>query len=261
MAQHLDSMQINKDNVKMTTEEDHSNSSMVTECLAKQAVEIYRQGKKGLMDTHFYKVVLGGNVDEVKRIVECMKENGMTACLNWLLKKETVQSIKDSTCSYISAKLFLKRIYMFLCLLLITIVISPVFYMVHILSVTLLNRTQRRISVKCNLPLALAVFSQNRDMVKYFLSIGIDIEHVDSESNNVFHYIADLSATSREEAIDMLDTCVKLFSDIVPLKVIKRMLVDDRNSAGLYSFGILHEVWIFGFPYKASQTAKYPAGD
>ena len=87
--------------------------------------------------------------------------------------------------------------------------------------------------MKSNLPLALAVFSQSKDMIEYFLSIGVDIQQVDSEGNNVFHYIADLSATSGEKAIRMLDTSLEIFLDFFPLDDIKRMLVDDRNSAGL----------------------------
>ena len=60
----------------------------VTKRLAKQAEEIYHHRRKASRwDTHFYKVVLGGNVDEVKYAVDYMTENGMAECLNWLLKK------------------------------------------------------------------------------------------------------------------------------------------------------------------------------
>ena len=97
----------------------------VTKRLAKQAEEIYHHRRKASRwDTHFYKVVLGGNVDEVKYAVDYMTENGMAECLNWLLKKETVQDIKYKRCSCVSAKLVLTRICMFLCLLVITLVIS-----------------------------------------------------------------------------------------------------------------------------------------
>ena len=87
--------------------------------------------------------------------------------------------------------------------------------------------------MKSSLPLALAVFSQSKAMIEYFLSIGVDIQQVDSEGNSVFDYIADLSATSGEKAIVMLDTSLEISLDFFPLDVIKTMLVDDRNSAGL----------------------------
>ena len=86
----------------------------VTKRLAKQAEEIYHHRRKASRwDTHFYKVVLGGNVDEVKYAVDYMTENGMAECLNWLLKKETAQDTKYKRCSCESAKLVLTRIYMF----------------------------------------------------------------------------------------------------------------------------------------------------
>ena len=231
------SMEVDSNKATMATGLDHmdansSKATMATELIAKQADKIYRQRKQSTRwDTHFYKLVLGGNVDEVTRVVDYMNENGMTDTLDWLLKKETAQN--RSSCSCSPARLFLIRIYMFLCLLFVTVVITPVFYMAHILSVSLLNRTQRRISKRSNLPLALAVFSRSREMIEYFISIGVDIQQTDDEGNNVFHYIADLSATSREKANDMLDTSIEIFANFVPLDTIKRMLVDDRNSAAL----------------------------
>ena len=231
----FNSMEVDSNKATMATGLDHMDSNsnkatMATELIAKQADKIYRK-QSTKWETHFYKLVLGGNVDEVTRVVDYMNANGMTDTLNWLLKKETAQ--KHSSCSCSSARLFLIRIYMFLCLLFVTVVITPVFYMAHMLSVSLLNRTQRRISKRSNLPLALAVFSRSQDMIKYFISIGVDIQQTDDEGNNVFHYIADLSATSREKANVMLDTSIEIFADYVPLDSIKRMLVDDRNSAAL----------------------------
>ena len=72
--------------------------------------------------------------------------------------------------------------------------------------------------MKSSLPLALAVFSQSKDMIEYFLSIGVDIQQVDSEGNNVFHYIADLSATSGEKAIVMLDTSLGNFLGLLSFR-------------------------------------------
>ena len=240
MATGLDHMDSNSSKATMATGLDHmdSNSSskptMATELIAKQADKIYRQRKQSTRwETHFYKLVLGGNVDEVTRVVDYMNENGMTDTLDWLLKKETAAAQKHSSCSCSSARLFLIRVYMFLCLLFVIVVITPVFYMVHILSVSLLNRTQRRISKRSNRPLALAVFSRSREMIEYFISIGVDIQQKDDEGNNVFHYIADLSATSREKANVMLDNSIEIFANFVALDSIKRMLVDDRNSAAL----------------------------
>ena len=64
---------------------DYRSNTFVTKRLAKQAEEIYHHRRKASRwDTHFYKVVLGGNVGY-------MTENGMAVCLNWLLKKETAQ--------------------------------------------------------------------------------------------------------------------------------------------------------------------------
>ena len=64
---------------------DYRSNTFVTKRRAKQAEEIYHHRRKASRwDTHFYKVVLGGNVDY-------MTENGMAECLNWLLKKETAR--------------------------------------------------------------------------------------------------------------------------------------------------------------------------
>jgi hypothetical protein len=208
----------------------------ISETIAEQAVDIYGQKKHvSRWMTHFYKVVLGGNVDTVKQVVEYMIENGMIVQLDWLLMKEESHSgvatrtgnTHNAVCSFITG------VFMFLILAVINVVLSPVFYVVHVVSASLLNTKQRRISVKSNLPLALAVFSQSADMIKYFLSIGVDIEQVDSEGNNVFHYVADLSAASPAKAVRNLDIMLGIFMEKLPVDTIKKMLVEDRNSAGL----------------------------
>ena len=64
----------------------------------------------------------------------------------------------------------------------------------------------------------------------YFLSQGVDIDHINRQGNNVFHYISDLSSVAAERAIEIFFSTVKFIND---KDNVKNLLVSQRNSAGV----------------------------
>ena len=134
--------------------------------IAQQAEETYRN--KGChWDTYFYKVVLAGNVKVVSEVVAHMDRNGSSPTLDWLFQRGEfeVKSQKDRLSNEIAKKILIIRILMFIGFLLVNILMTPVFYFIHLLSVSYLNYKQTRISANIQLPMAYAAFSQSEEMV------------------------------------------------------------------------------------------------
>ena len=176
--------------------------------IASQAQETFKS-KGCRWDTYFYKVVLAGNVDVIKQVMAYMESNESTPTLDWLFQRRDFEEMRHMKKKK-SKGLLIIRILIFTILTLMNILLTPVFYAIHLLAASFLNRKRKRISANIQLPLAYAAFSQQKEMVLLFLSQEVDIDHIDSHGNNVFHYISDLSAVAPDKAIQIFrDTVCK----------------------------------------------------
>ena len=136
--------------------------------------------------------------------------------------------------------------------MLLNIIITPVFYVIHTATYALLNRQEKRISTNIRLPLAYAVFSQKEDMCIYFLSLGVCFMDSDSEGNNVFHYMADISAESPDRAIAMFKMLVEFMND---MDSVKALVLDKTNTAGLSA---MEYVVKYGSPALMTEMLQFP---
>ena len=218
--------------------------------IASQAEETFKN-KGCLWDTYFYKVVLAGNVKAIKQVVSFMESNASTETLDWLFQRHAFEE-KQHVKKRKSKRLLIMRVLIFLILTLVNILLTPVFYALHLLAVSFLNRKQKRISGNIQLPLAYAAFSQNKEMVLFFLSQELDIDNIDHRGNNIFHYISDLSAVAPSNAILIFCEIVKKIDD---LDCVKRLLEQERNSTGLTAVEYAAK---FGSPSLLTQILKQP---
>ena len=165
--------------------------------IANQAKEIFHKGRafRRRYDTYFYTIVLGGNTRAIQNAVEYMENNGMKDILDWLLKRADKKPSKYKTLLQ-SYSVTARRCAIFFLLMVFNIITTPVFYFIHKMTYAMFNQRKKRISKNIRLPLAYAVFSQKEDMWTYFLTLGAGVMDSDSEGNNIFHYIADMSAES-----------------------------------------------------------------
>ena len=221
--------------------------------IAQQAEETFRN-KGCRWDTYFYKVVLAGNVKVVSEAVAYMDGNGSSQTLDWLFQRGVfeVRNQKDRHSNEIAKRLLIIRILMFIVLMLVNILMTPVFYFIHLLSVSFLNYKQTGISANIQLPMAYAAFSQSEEMIALFLSHGIDIDSIDQNGNNVFHYISDLSDVAPDTAIQIFQNMVKEIDD---QDSVKSLLEQDCNS---YFLSAVEYTSKFGSPALLTQILKQP---
>ena len=204
-------------------------------------------------DTHFYKVVLGGNVDVVKRVATYMHANNMRDTLDWLWQRAAFEENTHTVKKQLqSSRLFITRTLLFIGFMILNVILTPVMYIMHVFTTSLLNRNQKRISGNIQLPLVYAAFSQNADMMVFFLEQGVDIEHIDKQGNNVFHYMSDLSSVAAETANEIFINTVRFIDDT---HTICRLLTHHRNSAGLTAMEYSAK---FGSPSLLTQILKQP---
>ena len=221
--------------------------------IANQAKEIFckRHPFRRRCDTYFYTIVLGGNTQAIQNAVDYMENNGMTDVLSWLLKRTKNNPSKYKTLLK-SRFVNVKRCVVFFLLMLLNIITTPVFYVIHTVTYALLNRQEKRISKNIRLPLAYAVFSQKEDMCMYFLSLGVCFMDSDSEGNNVFHYMADISAESPDGAIAMFKMLVEFMND---MDSVKALVLDKTNTAGLSA---MEYVVKYGSPALMTEMLQFP---
>ena len=196
-------------------------------------------------------MVLAGNVKVIKQVVQYMHNKGSTQTLDWLFQRNAFEE-RRKVAKTDSKRLLIIRIMMFIVLTLVNILMTPVFYALHLLSVSILNRQQRGISNKVQLPLAYAAFSQKKEMVTLFLSLGVDIDTIDHQGNKVFHYIADLSVDAPDTAIQIFEG---MMNEISAKSTIRELLELDRNSSFLTAVEYTAN---FGAPELLTQILKHP---
>ena len=221
-----------------------------TAIIANQAKKIFckRHPFRRRCDTYFYTIVLGGNTQAIQNVVDYMEDNGMTDVLNWLLRRMKTNPTKYETPCFVNAK----RCVIFFLLMLLNIITTPVFYVIHTFTYALLNRQEKRISKNLHLPLAYAMLSQKEDMCMYFLSLGVSFMDSDSEDNNLFDYMADISAESPDRALAMFKMLVKFIKDV---DSVKALVLDKANAAGLSA---LEYVVKYGSPALMTEMLQFP---
>ena len=220
--------------------------------IARQAVETHQE-EGCRWDTYFYKVVLGGNVDIVQKVATYMHANNMRDTLDWLWQRAAYEETRYTAKKQLqSSRLFIIQTLLFIGFMILNVILTPVIYVMHIFTTSLLNRDQKRISGNIQLPLAYAAFSQNADMMVFFLEQGVDIEHIDKQGNNVFHYISDLSSVAAETANEIFINTVRFIDDT---HTVRKLLTHHRNSAGLTAVEYSAK---FGSPSLLTQILKQP---
>ncbi len=147
-------------------------------------------------DTFFFRLVLGGNVDLIREILEYMRDNHKEEELAWATGVEQA-SLTDRRCKKRRSKGLL-RFLTFLLLWVIFAVSTPVFYPLHAIISRMTTNLSARISKKPKLPLVYAVLSGNVDMVRLFLQFGTTLDSCDSQGNNLYHYLGDKSASDSD---------------------------------------------------------------
>ena len=196
--------------------------------IVQQAEEMFEKNGS-LWDTYFYKVVLSGNVKLIEDVVKHMEAHNHNELADWLFKRNRFLDVRHEKMKR-SQRLMVTRVLLFICLTILTVLLTPVFYAVHLFTVSLYTCKERRISANINLPLAYAAFSQKQQMIAFFLSQDVEVESVDKRGNNVFHYIADLSSVAPEKATKTFTCTVEMIDDT---EIVKKLLEEDYNSRGL----------------------------
>ena len=217
--------------------------------IANQAKEIFHkdQSLRRRHDTHFYTIVLGGNTRAVQNVVEYMETNGMKDVLDWLLNRTDKKSDENK-----SSSITVKHRVVFFLLILFNFLFTPVFYVVHKMTHYLLNKRQKRISKNTPLPLVFAVCSQKKDMWTYFLSLGACVTDCDIKRNNIFHYIADLSAESPDQAVTIFKKLIEFMND---MDSVKTLVLDQTNAEGLSA---LEYAVKYGGPSLITEILQFP---
>ncbi len=147
-------------------------------------------------DTLFFRLVLGGNESLIQEILEHMRENQLEEELAWATGAE--QTPLNYTIHKNRRRKSCYRFVTFLVLWFIFAISTPVFYLLHAIICRITTKLSARISRKPTLPLVFAVLSGNVEMVKLFLQFGTTLDSCDSQGNNLYHYLADKSATDPE---------------------------------------------------------------
>ena len=162
-------------------------------------------------DTVFFRLVLGGNVDLVREILQYLRENHLEEELAWAtgVQKLTLNNNRHKINNSRTLNQIL-RVATFIVLWVIFAISTPVFYVLHAIICRITTKLSARISRKPQLPLVFAVLSGNADMVKLFLQFGTTLDSCDSQGNNLYHYLADKSTTDPE----VFSRCHQLLKDI-----------------------------------------------
>lgn len=151
------------------------------------------RGRRPMGKLLFYRLVKGGNVAAVAKVLDDLKVNDPFLHTVVLLgeTEANLQSQNPNCLLNCNNCLALSAIYL-LILLPICILLTPIFYIVH--SWTHSASSQQAISRDVKLPLLFAALSSDVDVVRLFLERHSNILKASDESEcNVFHYLADLS--------------------------------------------------------------------
>ncbi len=120
-------------------------------------------------DTVLFRLVLGGNDDLVRVILEHMRDSHMVDELAWATGVERPMNNNKYKASGWKWFNHILRFLTFLILWVIFAFSTPVFYLLHAVICRITTKLSARISKNPQLPLVFAVLSGNAEMVKLFL--------------------------------------------------------------------------------------------
>ena len=219
--------------------------------IANQAKEIFYWPieSRRLYDTYFYTVVLSGNTRVVQNVVEYMKNSGMKDVLDWLLHR--TNRPPDEHKNLITE--ILSKITTILCLVwMLFMMATPFDYIINKAERSMALEEERGIFKSIPLPLVYAICSHKKDMWKYFLSQHVSLTDCDSKGNNIFHYIAEMSVESPDQAVKLFKMLIELIND---MDSVKTLVLDKTNAAGLSA---LEYVDKYGSPSLITEALQYP---
>ncbi|KAK2152440.1 hypothetical protein LSH36_328g00021 [Paralvinella palmiformis] len=111
-----------------------------------------------------------------------------------------------------------------------TIILTPVFYIIHTLIHVSIQSRKRRLDACVRLPLAFALLSQEEEMVELFLRRGCQITWPDTEGNTIYHYLADVSHRNYDAAKSCHIILYKLIKDV---PILKKVITEQENNEGV----------------------------
>lgn len=185
----------------------------------------------GMNKLLFYRLLMGGNVPLVLRILDSIKDSDplLHRCL-LLGKAEVIRKPINAEnhlmlrCFNFIASVFVYFIFLLPSYLLMT----PIFYIIHFMTYSW--GLQCKTSDNIRLPLLFAALSNNANLVQLFSEYQPTIlTSTDQTGCNIFHYLAHLSTDESRSANSCLDVLLRVFG----ASAVRAVLLECRNDRGL----------------------------
>ena len=229
----------NADHSEATANDSNADVHHPRSYLAWITAEITRGTRKAVKrhDTRFFQVVTGGNVKFVEEVVQHLITNAKLSELQWVFGGD-MWSCNERSASpgcYQEPSLcvrFINRL-MFPVVFILYVCSIPIFYLWHVMLHSVYLAFRQKVSKHVDLPLIFALLSEEKTMVQLFLSYGATIHQQDTNMNNVYHYLADISVNDPDKAIKchrILCSCINDVSEI------HDVLTEQENDIGLTGF-------------------------
>ena len=185
-------------------------------------------------DTIYFHLVQGGNARLVTLVLEYMREKRLKDEMTWALGTDWEPSVHPKAATFrLYKQLWCAcRVMLFIILWLLFAALTPVFYVLHAICCQIITKVAGRIAANPDLPLLLAILSENADMVRLFLQYGASPRCTDRHGNTVYHYLADISA----EDPDKFKRCHQLLKETVDESkhsLLTDILANKENDMGL----------------------------
>ena len=177
--------------------------------------------------TRFFRIVKGGNVKFVEEVLEYLHNNNMHTELAWCLGDPRLWKSDEYRLRCVDGLL---HVLWFFFLFVATVILTPIFYMVHTLVHVGIQSRKARLDTCVKLPLAFALLSQEEEMVELFLRRGCQVTWPDSEGNTIYHYLADVSQRNHEAAKSCHMILYKLIKDIPTMR---KVITEQQNNEGV----------------------------
>ncbi|KAK2153344.1 hypothetical protein LSH36_300g04081 [Paralvinella palmiformis] len=175
-------------------------------------------------NTLFFRFVTGGNVTIAREIIRCLHSEELKRELSWATGKPTEDEVAEHYRLLEQVTRTSQLIRKWLCFVVFFVLFvatSPVFYGLHAIFWELgARRRVKSDSCSIKLPLVYALLSEDRDMVKLFLDSGCPVSKQDADGNNVYHYLARISADDSQKAIRCHEILKSACEDVDALKYV-----------------------------------------
>ena len=172
----------------------------MTELVIKDLLHVYSSKTPRRRDTLLMRLVRGGDVATVGRVLVHMQSHTCTHLLDWTMGKPCKMAAKASR-GVIGGCHYVWRVFVVVFIVLVTLVCSLFFQILHGAAVSWHASRRQPIHIQPDLPLAIAAFSEDPDMIALMLTNGASLDQQDTKGNTVFHYLADLSFDDPQKAI------------------------------------------------------------